>query len=386
MVAGVVSALTLATAGVGQQESPRLWGSLRPGAYEVGFRTVDVPPLLRPDDQPDDRPFAHGVRLYLWYPATEGAAGERCSLGDFYRVQEQAAPSDDEVLSWLRDDAAAPVERLADDALRAAMDEPLRARVDAPIADGTFPLALWSMRHGVPSAHCVLNEFLASHGHIVAFAWPLGPTPPMPWEDHPSADKKRTFESMMQVLGGALDFALADPAVDPERITVLAWSYGGESATALQSRRSNIDLVISISGNSLSGWVFDPEDMEHLVAADIHAEYLYLGQRQGFREGPESSWPPLVEHWPHRRQFIHFNTIHHGNFNVHSGMLPGVLDYEPDTRWSVGGADARLAYESVCRLALAAIQDRFDDDASSRVRAIIRDLPDGFVSTAMDED
>ena len=381
---GATLALALAATACTYGETPRLWGALQPGAHEVGFRTIDMPPLLDRGEDAANRPFAHGMRVYLWYPAGAGDDGVRCSLSSYYRMQEETSPSDDELLSWLRDDAAAPSERVSDETLQTAMNEPLAAGLDAPVAEGVFPLALWSMRHAVPSAQCVMNEYLASHGVVVAFAWPLGPTPPMPWEDHPPADKQRAFESMMRVLSGALDLALADPSVDDDRVALLAWSYGGESATALQSRRTEIDLVICASGNALSGWVFDPAGLDRLAPSDVRAEYLYLTQHRGFRNGPESSWPPLFEQWPHARRFVRFNAIHHGNFNVHSGMLPGVLDYDPDTRWSVGGADAKLAYESVCRLALAAIRERFNEEPVSRIKTIIDALPDGFVDAVVD--
>ena len=346
------------SAAAGQDgEPPWLWGELAPGPYAVGLRVTELgPDAADVPGTPGDSalPFASGARVFTWYPTDpHEPGGEPVTLADLYALQEDEATTPEIIAGWLRDDTEAGLDG---EALDAVLSSPLAAQLDRTPAAGRFPLVVWGARHGVPTSQAVLVEYLASHGWVVGFAWPIGATPPMPWERHGRDVLVRTLASYASMLDRSLDEHLGLAFVDPDFVAAIGWSYGGESVFGLQQRRPEIDLIVSLSATTVSGWLF--ADATGPDPNDLRVPLAYVTQRSASVGGSGDPRPALLSRTPHGVWFVSFNRIAHSNFGFLNGMVPGVLEIDRATRWSVGGEDARFGYESIARATLEALSNR----------------------------
>lgn len=322
-----------------------LAGTLEPGPHVVGFRRQTVELMASAQA---DRPTA--VDLYLWYPA-QPTGTRPMVFSDYYRVQESEEPDRATLREWLRADMTEPPD-VTEAQIDGVLDAPMTAHRDATPVDQRFPLALWTYRDSIPTMQSVLNEYLASHGYVVAFAWPRDHAPPLPWQgDLDADDKLDALDIQVDVIEQTLDHLLEDPLVDPERAALLAWSYGGESAHRLQQRRPELRAVIGIDATIVSGWIFQPGDaIASVTPNDLPVPHVLLRNGTPRIGAPASSAPAMLEEVEAGAWFVRFGALSHGNFNVPGGMIPGVLGLEKVSDWAVGGEDARFGYETICRL------------------------------------
>jgi hypothetical protein len=174
---------------------PRLWGHLHSGKYAVGFRTLQIG--------------TESTELQVWYPASSNQ-GPKISLGDYLRLSQDLKGAEP---GFRRDRAAlrkalrvavmgrdGPLDdKLCDEILAT----PSAAVRNATPASGKFPLIFWTHRYATTIEQSVLNEYLASHGFVVAYA-PESGAPPMPDELRSAADKAREFRRLQLRLQSAL--------------------------------------------------------------------------------------------------------------------------------------------------------------------------------------
>lgn len=270
---------------------------------------------------------------------------------------------------------------LAADALDSVLASPMWAVPDAPEASGAHPLVLWSYRDSVPTMQTLLNEYLASHGYVVAFAWPVDHEPPFPWEDGLTArQKNEALDVQVSLLDAVLEELLGRPTIDDDAAAMLSWSYGGESAIEILRQRAELRLAIGIDATLVSGWVFRSAD--ELAASDwstLSSPLALLRNGRPFIGADPSAAPSPLQEIRAGSWFIRFERLSHGNFNFPGGMIPGVLELDEVSRWAVAGSDARLGYELVCGHVLSLL------DAVVREKAVasLPDFPtspDGFVA------
>lgn len=357
--------------------SLRLHGDLDMGDHAVGFRKERLDLALPGEDAPS------AVDLYLWFPATGAGEDSESSppltLADYYEAQEPSAVDRAQLGEWLLEDMTSPP-GLDVAALEPVLAAPMWARRGLAPAPGSHPLVLWSYRDSIPTMQAGLNEYLASHGYVVAFPWPVDNQPPLPWEGELTRDDKlRSLEVQVAMLGATLDSLLARSWVESGKAAVLAWSYGGESAAGLQRQRPEIRLALGIDGTLVSGWIFAPaDDLEALDPRELTATYALLKNGRPRIDVPESAEPPLLAEVPAGAWYVRFPALSHGNFNFPGGMLPGVLGLEEVSSWAVGGETARLGYELICRHALGLLDLHLGDQPGDPA-AWAAAAPDGFV-------
>jgi len=326
----------------------RLAGALTPGEFPVGFRKETLHLANAVEGQPTS------LDLYLWFPAVEPArtseATEPLVFADYYRAQEAEEPEREALREWLRGDMTSPP-GLDVATIDAVLDAPMWAQDRAEPARERHPLVLWSYRDSVPTMQAVLNEYLASHGYVVAFAWPSDHAPPFPWQEGLTArDKSDALETQVNLLESVLDSMQSRAWVDADRVAVLSWSYGGESAGELQRRRAEVDLALGIDSTLASGWVFQTaDDLANLDRRSLSVPYVLLRNGRPRIGADRSLEPTLLAEVPAGAWYVEFAELSHGNFNVPGGMIPGVLGLDEVSPWAVGGEAAQLGYELVCR-------------------------------------
>ena len=329
------------------------WGpGLETGIYPVGFRTLEIT-----RDATDGS--SRSLTLSIWYPAAPNDRGSRVTLEDLFRIvldEGQLTETDDLSIEPALAAAMTGVSTsLSIDQSRTVLDAPTLARRDAAPAEGRFPLALWSVRHATALAQAPLAEVLASHGSVVATVWSSDPPLAFVWEDRPEADKLATIEAHTRDLQYALGVLQADPTVDGERVVILSWSYGGQTAARLQEREPAVRAVVGLDANVLPA----PEEQ-----VEYRRPLLYIvGQdttRRRFEELSQLGVPWLAVRLPE---------LAHGNFNALEGYLPGL--YEADTvfAWSRGGEVARVGYRVLVQIVTDAVMT-FGSESAVRLSGL----------------
>jgi dienelactone hydrolase len=315
---------------------PRLWGHLHSGQHAVGFRTLRIKTA--------------SAELHVWYPALS-SQGADVTLGDYLRLSQDLKGAE---LGFRRDGAAlrktlrvavmgrdGPLDdKLCDEIL--AM--PSAAVRNATPASGKFPLIFWTHRYATTAAQSVLNEYLASHGFVVAYA-PESSAPPMPYELKSAVDKAREFSRLQLRLQSALSFARQMPNVQPDKVAVIAWSYAGESAFGLQQSEPSVRLVVGLSTNVLDQWVYGEDQLVGLKGSQLTVPYVLV-------DGEKKNRPEVMATASARTFFIHIRDMSHGSFNVLEGMLPSVMGIRTVPEWSKAGPQQQLGYEVAAQYVL----------------------------------
>jgi hypothetical protein len=177
-------AALLAAAPLSAQDPPPLWGHLKPGGYDVGYRRAVLP----------------AGPLHLWFRARH-RGGEPLRVGGYV---ESA-------------DAGAYPARLR--------DAPTAATRNAAAAAGPFPLVLYVGEPGVVGPdNTVLAEYLASHGYVVAA---------VPWADG-------GLDAAWAAVGG-LSFVRRDT------IAMVALGRGWSAAVEFAARQPAVRALLGLN-------------------------------------------------------------------------------------------------------------------------------------------
>ncbi len=320
---------------------PSAWnGDFVFGPYAIGFKSQSI-----------ERPGPEGPREFtysMWYPAE---ANNRnlpvMQVADYFQITlEEEQLLETVGLAEERAFAAAMTgdsTALSFASARSGLDAPVAAHTGALPASGPFPIVLWSTRHATVLAQAPLAEVLASHGFVVATTWSSAPPLAFIWEDRSAAEKLATIEVQTDDLSRTLEELRNDAFVDGEKVVVLAWSYGGQSAARLQERDPSVRGIVSLDANVLPSRPeesFEPvHPLVNLVGRDTSG--------RGYEHLRALSTPWISFRFPE---------LEHGNFNALEGYLPGSLGANSVYSWSRGGPIARAGYRSIVRIATSAAQ------------------------------
>jgi hypothetical protein len=331
----------------------QLWGALTPGRFAVGLQVETVADRSRRRNDQAGEPPGRPIQIFTWYPASPPALARRLSFADYLSLADDpSAPASGRESQ--RRNLSLFINSEPDGVAADALDRILASRMfavrNAAPAGGAYPLVLWSARHATPVAQSVLCEYLASHGYVVAFARYTGATLPLPYETKDGATRLATLNAHVRDLEFALAALSRKSNVERRRVAALSWSYAGESATRLQMRNANVRLVVSLSSNVLSGWVYQSaEALAELDVSQLTATYVLLAERIA-TNGAIRTAPPILDTLPAAAYFITFPELAHGNFNALEGSIPSLMGIAKVQRWSKPGPVAQLGYETVSRL------------------------------------
>jgi len=343
---------------------PLFWGHLRAGRFGVGFRTVR----------------RKGGDLQVWYPAVVDSRPP-LTFADYLRLSRDLRGS----VENFESDGAALAKTLtmaitgqADTLNRTQLNEiltaPLAAQPDAMSVAGIFPLVLWTHRYATTVAQCVLNEYLASYGFVVVYA-PAEVPPVLPFELKTTKDKVKELQRQVGRLRAALRDARTLLNVQPDKVAVMAWSYAGESAYALQQAEPSIKAVVSLTSNVLENWVYQSE-LPTPQPGSLRVPYILLG---GGSEHPPKAMTNAVA----PAFFIRMSAMAHGSFNVLEGMVPSVMGISNVPPWSKSGPEQQLGYEVSAQYVLRVLEHYLyavpTRDTPFRLWAPDGDLKEGFV-------
>jgi hypothetical protein len=249
--------LTLVLSSVAATQQPprsRLWGTLEPGRYGVGFRQlllrdVSRPALAAGDGATVGNGRGRQMQIAVWYPAATRSQ-RRLRYGDYVdrlaqeldfrpiteSARRHALETFFEMPTGFGGDTVALRRELA--RLLALSTE---AALNAPPALGQFPLVLFP-NYRAPASNSVIGEYLASHGFVVA-----SPTLKGTYDSAPETSVRglETYAADLRFVLSALD-ALA--YVDGTRVAAMGVGVAASAALALEMRLPELRALVSLDG------------------------------------------------------------------------------------------------------------------------------------------
>jgi hypothetical protein len=334
LVVGTLLAISSLAAAPENGRSP-LHGSLEPGPHGVGFTTVRMEDATRPQS-PSKR--ARGLTVHVWYPAASG--GDRAmTFADAMvahlegRADAERAQRDTDARRFLSQ--FGPV---SDGDWARLRGTPFLSRRDAPAASGRFPLVIGQLR---PLSTQVTNEYLASHGYVVAM------THGDPVPDPPDA-------------GGGLDIAYRDmefaiphlrrlPYVDAERLAALGFSGAGFSQVLLAMRHPDVMAVCDLESAIFDDRLMWPlsrgygYDVTALRVPFLHTYSVPLSERESRITDFER-----MRYSTRYRYLVDVPGIHHWDFATEGFAASTILQNRGEH-----GQRLRQAFETTNRYVLA---------------------------------
>ncbi|MEW6130385.1 MAG: hypothetical protein AB1757_25345 [Acidobacteriota bacterium] len=354
--------LTVSTDLVAQNS---LWGNLEKGKYEVGLR-------LKTIKDSEGRP----IEIFLWYPAKNSKNVKSMTFVEYYKLSEKNL-KDVQLSESLAQDITGDSKGIDKDTTDKILNSKMKASRETPMIKGKFPLILWSSRHSTVVSQSVLSEYLASYGFIVAFAQYAGEPLPFPFQINEPEKKLEVLETHVKGLESALSNLRLMKNGDAEKIAVISWSYGGESALKLQMRQSDIDLVIGLSSIRFDRGPYQGRFM--LEAKKLNIPYVLLWETIGTNGQPEPI-PLIFNELPKESYYLEFKELRHGNFNVLEGFIPSLFGIKKVQPWSKNDGFAQIGYETICRYSLSYL-DYFLKGKKMSNSLLEKGLPNGFVKT-----
>lgn len=335
-------------------DSP-LWGTLAPGPYRIGFRSLfrydasrtwrqtrDFGGAFSPD--PEGRP----VQVNLWYPANPHRSGRPMIYGDYVN---QTAPKEFTLLNALmenrnRQNAESSV---SPSQLPALLAMPVRPAADATAAAGRFPVAvLISGLNGDINSNFILAEYLASRGWVVASISLLG-------QSDQQADQTRDPDGLDTVVRD-LEFALGllahEPNADLTRLATIGHSVGAVEAVMVALRNGNVRATVSLDGtHGFKGSSGVLTNTYGFAPNKLRAALLDLRRAPG-EQGAELDLEPVMSFRHAERFLVTLPAMHHSDFTsfamVAAHFQVPIRPAYAGTAWN--RTTGRRGYEAMCRM------------------------------------
>jgi pimeloyl-ACP methyl ester carboxylesterase len=357
-----------------------LWGDLRPGSHNVGFRLIEGHDPARAirvkGAAPEIRP--RPVRVYIWYPADSSADDTPMLFGSYAALADgdtwpEAVPGDaHKRMNFSR----RPLARsLPPDRFDALLKQPVRAFENAKPAAGRFPLIIvgQGLYYESPITQAVLCEFLASHGFVVA-------TTPLTGTHSPLVKIDVTdLETQVRDLEFVVTEARGLPFVSLEKLGLLGFDLGGMSCLILAMRNPDVDAFVSMESAVLFPDLDIPTASPHHDPTLLRAPWLHVLRRELASARGENT-PSLFDTAVHSdRYLLLLEGMGHADFTSYALVedRKPVMGY-----WGPLRGEEKRRYEAVCLYIFRFFDAYLSGDAESR-RFLARDPEDVVPGTTV---
>ena len=234
-------------------QSP-LHGSLPRGPHAVGFTRLQLADATRPAKasaggaagSPASR--ARRIDVHVWYPAAPGSTVAPMTFADAMTEQlpvrsaVDVASREEGVRRFMGEFGS-----VSDDAWARLKATRLLARRDVPVANGRYPLIIGLLR---PLSTSITNEFLASHGFVVAMV------------DGEDDAEPEDSGAALEIDYRDMEFAIPElrkrPDVDATPLGALGFSGSGFSQILLAMRHPAVAAVCDLESAIFDDRVLHP--------------------------------------------------------------------------------------------------------------------------------
>ena len=297
--------------------APALFGALAPGSHGVGFTIVQMSDPVRPNGTAagDAADRSRKMAVHVWYPASPATGGAHLTFADYMHAHLPDADADDitrrdgQVRAFLTQFGA-----ISDGAWSALKGTRLLARRDAPAAQGRFPLVIGALR---PLSTTLTNEYLASHGYVVAMV--DGEDGQEPTEAGPG----------LEIAVRDMEFAIAQlrrlPYVHDRALAALGFSGAGFSQILLAMRHPDVmavcDLESAIFDDRMMwplsrGWGYSLEALRvpflHVYGVPLSTRENRIADFEGMRYATRYRYlvdTPGLHHWDFATEGMAASTV-----------------------------------------------------------------------------
>jgi tetratricopeptide (TPR) repeat protein len=299
--------------------APAVFGGLQPGPYAVGFRVL----TLRDESRPvrakkdyfgnaDTTDRARLIAVHVWYPAV-ASNGSQMTIADAMDSTEGVTTREAS-----RNGKRAFIEQsfgeVDNQTWQRFLAMPLLARKEADPAPGKFPLLLGQLR---PFSTELTNEYLASHGYVVAMTH--GPRAPM-WL--PAAAGLEVATRDMELAWVRLK---NESFVDGSKLALLGFSGAGFSQVLLAMRNPDVDALVDLESALFSnrirwslpqGLGYDPHALRapfmHTYSVPLSKLDDNFGEFEKYRYSHRFHYlvdAPQIHHWDFATEGMAASTV-----------------------------------------------------------------------------
>ncbi len=229
-----------------------LWGDLKPGQYDVGFKTIEKYDYSRTFrskydyfGEPIPGENARPIQICIWYPAPKSDETTYMVLGE-YAFPMPEDPDFFQIVTATQQRELMRLTGLFNNNRGTMLDASnieIGAIRDAVPAEGKFPLIVYFPGYmNSISDNFVLCEYLASHGFVIMTTHQVGTGRLNPGVNQVD------FETVIR----DKEFALANiydlDFINSDKIGTFGIGGGGLASIILQMRNYNIEAVASLAG------------------------------------------------------------------------------------------------------------------------------------------
>jgi dienelactone hydrolase len=245
------------------------------GTYAVGLRVVQqydhsrefkgaVDPVT---GQTVSGERSRPIQTLIWYPASRVGAPLRYRDYAATRLTEVDFDLTGPRLKALAADQAAGIAADLGDEAPAALDAPMLASRDAPMASGKFPVVIYAPgAGGAADENADLAEYLAGNGYVVIASTNMGARGKQ--NDYSPKGAEPQIADIEFLLG----YAQSLPDADMAHVAVMGWSWGGMNNVLAAARDSRIGALISLDGTR------EPAITKQIDVRRLTAPWLYMSR------------------------------------------------------------------------------------------------------------
>lgn len=359
-------------------EKPIMSIQLSPGRYPVGFQVLFRKDPSRPYKQkrdylgnPTTGDRSRPIQISVWYPAVASSNLSPIAFLDYLYLtlseETGTEPSEKQKQGAINAFKNRWAQKASDDQVRWALNVTTMAKKNAEPEKDHFPLVLIAPSSGLssPVGSALLAEFLASHGYVVASSPGMGLN-----------SRQLSFNSVGVITQlQDLQFLIASlnsfPAIDPNKLAVIGFSFGGLAGSLLSMYNGDVDAFVSLETSAANKFgysvlfqnpLYDPPLLRvpvlHLTAQETNAD-----SNDAFLKAIK--YAPLT--------VVKLKGMTPGDFSSFAMITP-LIPIPPSPEQNQPPADKRTGYEAICSYTLEFLNAKVKQDPQAE--AFLKQQPE----------
>lgn len=331
-------------------------GTIQNPAYSAGFKTIqtrDSSRVYKPNTDPSDYLHFRPLDIDLWYPANAPAKGSTLLFRDILGLLEKRASY--YTASSAGNGLTQQVAQYFCDALKCSdsskvLNFKTQSFKDAKPIAGKFPLIIYlSAYNGMSYENFSLFEALAKKGFVVASISSIGRFP---------GDMTMKNEDLLEQVYDALAAVHSlqgSTNIDPTKIGVVGYSWGGLAGAILASKIPNVAALVSLDGSEFHHYgssVEEDADFDGIRNSrdfkkmQISVPYLRLENSTPNTGNPKDTLYDFSAKLIGNKQIIKIDSAQHEDF----GCIPQLVKES-------GGCKPNKHFKIIAKLAIGFLED-----------------------------